>query len=210
MQFTTDDKGVGHSEFQSCPSFTVKVERHDRHRFQAQGHFVSGLKDRNGFRREWDGPLVFVGTVWYEMRDVQNNVTDSKQVLRVMADTPDELMRMMSEAIAQQFFSSWLAQLRQSDIFERFRVMYDEQNEFMAYLATRYPEMDTHGMTTATAARKLIAVLDGTIQEITVQYHTLQAKETLRAGEAVREAQTKAMGGGPRRSSWISRWWRKF
>lgn len=136
--------------------FTIEVERHDKARFQKEGHFVPGMKDANGFRRDWDGPLVFCGTIWQEVRDVQGQLTGRNQVLRVLADTPQELLRLFDLNIRDTFFALWQAQQLQANTFERMRVEHDEHNELIGWMGENFPGLDTDGLTSAGIAKAAV------------------------------------------------------
>jgi hypothetical protein len=136
--------------------FTMETERHDREIFQKEGHFVPGMKDVNGFRREWDGPLVFVGTIWQDVRDVQGQVTGRNQVLRVLADSPMELERLMQLAIKDSFFAWWSAQQLQGSTYESYRKHVDEHNQLVADAPGGYMPSNAASMSTADVARAVI------------------------------------------------------
>lgn len=137
--------------------FVADIERHEKAKFQKEGHFVPGMKDENGLRREWDGPLVFVGTIWQDVRDVQGQITGRNQVLRVLADSPDELDRLLQLAIKDSFFAWYSAQQLQASTFESYRKHVDEHNQFVAAYAgwTGMPE-NAASVSTATVASLLI------------------------------------------------------
>lgn len=136
--------------------FAVEVERHDKATFQKEGHFVPGMKDENGFRREWDGPLVFVGTIWQDVRDVQGQVTGRNQVLRVLADSPQELERLLRLAITDSFFAWWSAQQLQASTFESYRKHVDEHNQLVNDAPGGYMPANAASMSTADVARAVI------------------------------------------------------
>jgi hypothetical protein len=89
--------------------FPVIIERHEREKFQREGHFVPRMVDEHGMARDWDGPLVFVGILNFELKDAVGAVTGKAQVLRVLADTPEELWRLMERRIVETFFAQFNA-----------------------------------------------------------------------------------------------------
>jgi len=156
IEFLQGPDGVGRATLIALGNFPVEVERHDKARFQKDGHFVPAMVDANGFRRDWDGPLVFCGTIWQEVRDVQGQLTGRNQVLRVLADTPQELLRLFDLNIRDTFFALWQAQQLQANTFERMRVEHDEHNELIGWMAENFPGLDTDGLTSAGIAKAAV------------------------------------------------------
>lgn len=156
IDFQEGPDGVSRAVMAAGVMFTIEVERHDKARFQKEGHFVPGMKDANGFRRDWDGPLVFCGTIWQEVRDVQGQLTGRNQVLRVLADTPQELLRLFDLNIRDTFFALWQAQQLQANTFERMRVEHDEHNELIGWMGENFPGLDTDGLTSAGIAKAAV------------------------------------------------------
>lgn len=96
-------------------TFSVTMERYDREKFQRDGHFVNRVIDSHGRPRDWEGPLVFVAILYYEMRDGMGTLQDRSQILRVLADTQAEAGRLMGERIRETFFAQYLASRIQTD-----------------------------------------------------------------------------------------------
>jgi hypothetical protein len=164
IEFLQGSDGVGRATLIALGNFPVEVERHDKARFQKDGHFVPAMVDANGFRRDWDGPLVFCGTIWQEVRDVQGQLTGRNQVLRVLADTPQELLRLFDLNIRDTFFALWQAQQLQANTFERMRVEHDEHNELIGWMGENFPGLDTDGLTSAGIAKAAVVRLKETIR----------------------------------------------
>lgn len=112
--------------------FPITIKRFDREKFQKEGHFVPRMIDAHGMPRDWEGPLVFVGILDYEMRDADENVVTKKRVLRVLADTPDELFRLMEQRIKETFFALFLAQRVQSTQGEDLKRVVEENARLKA------------------------------------------------------------------------------
>ena len=164
IEFQTGADGVDRAVMVALGNFPMEVERHDKARFQKDGHFVPGMVDANGFRREWDGPLVFAGTIWQEVRDVQGQLTGRTQVLRVLADTPQELLRLFDLNIKDTFFALWQAQQLQANTFEKMRVEHDEHNELVSWMRENFPAADTKGLSSAEIAKAAVTRLKDTIR----------------------------------------------
>jgi hypothetical protein len=108
--------------------FACDYEVHDRNTFQAEGHFVSGLKDPNGFRRQWEGDEVHILTLRQQ----------GEQVLRMMADSLEEVSKLMAAEIKQTFIALWTAQFLQGfshDAFVRHR---DRLADLQAFIDEQY------------------------------------------------------------------------
>jgi hypothetical protein len=134
-EFKQDADGVYRCQDAAVARFPITVERHDRERFQREGHFVPRMLDEEQRPREWDGPNVFAGELWWEQQDVDGNITARKRVLRVLADTPEELLRLMGVRIRQTFFSLFLVQQLQTNDQSELKRLVDENNALRAKLA---------------------------------------------------------------------------
>jgi len=109
-------------------TFPVKIDRFDREKFQAEGHFVPRMVDAEQRPREWEGPIVFVATIFHELRDAMGTLQSRVQVLRVLADTPEELQRLMGLRIRETFFALFAAQQVQTGNAELLKKLHDENN----------------------------------------------------------------------------------
>jgi hypothetical protein len=78
-------------------SFTCERELHDLEDFQRGGHFVPGMVDSMGTRRDWQGSQVHVLMLKWA----------GHQVLRVLADSAEEAERLMKSRIEEDFFANW-------------------------------------------------------------------------------------------------------
>lgn len=110
------------------PSFECDAEMHPLAEFQAQGHFVCGMTDENGFRRPW-------GTEWVHVLTLKHK---GEQVLRIMADTRAEANRLMEGEITRTFFALWLGNRQTGMNFEAFRTLNDKYNELQAWMNVEY------------------------------------------------------------------------
>jgi hypothetical protein len=108
--FTSDADGVSRCSTETTARFRIVIERYGREKFQKEGHFVPRMVDEHGMPRDWDGPLVFVGLLNYELKDADGTLQSKLQVLRVLADTPTELFRLMDLRIVETFFGMFWAQ----------------------------------------------------------------------------------------------------
>jgi hypothetical protein len=136
-EFKQDADGVYSCQDAAVAFFPITVERHDRERFQREGHFVPRMLDEEQEPREWDGPNVFAGELWWEQKDVDGNVTARKQILRVLADTPKELLRLMDLRIRETFFALFLAQQLQTNDQSELKRLIDENNILRTSLLAR-------------------------------------------------------------------------
>lgn len=160
MNFEVGADGIERATDQVMALFPVAIEKHWREKFQKEGHFVPGMVDEHGFRREWDGPFVYVGTVFMDVRDAQGAVTSTRQVLRMLADTPQELRRVLSANIKESFFGWWQAQQLQTQTYELYRVYHDEHVEFCEWVKATIPDLQvTPSSSTATIAREAVNFL---------------------------------------------------
>ncbi len=125
LDFQPEKDGVSRCQETVAAQFPVVIERHDREKFQRDGHFVPRMIDAEQRPREWDGPLVFVGIVFHEMRDMAGQLRKA-QLLRVLADTPQELARLLDLRLRETFFALWSAQQVQSDQGEQVRQMAEQ------------------------------------------------------------------------------------
>ena len=110
------------------PGFECEYEVHELQTFQSDGHFVSGLKDDNGFRRQWETDEVHVLTLRHK----------GEQVLRMMADTLEEVSRLMSSEIQSTFLGLWTAAFVRGFNYEQFRRQNDRVNELQTFIDERY------------------------------------------------------------------------
>jgi len=106
--------------------FPIVVERFDREKFQRECHVVPRMVDEHGRPREWDGPLLFVGLLYLDVNDSYGKLQSRLQVLRVLADTPSELLRLMELRIRETFFSQFTAQSVQSSLAGDVKRLMDE------------------------------------------------------------------------------------
>jgi hypothetical protein len=108
-------------------AFAMTTERYERDQFQKHDQrFVPRMIDRHGRERDWEGPLVFVGIVHFEMRDAGGTLQDRRQILRVFADSQSELSRLMAERIRETFFANFLAQTVQSSAAMDLKRLHEE------------------------------------------------------------------------------------
>lgn len=164
IEFERGTDGVDRMDAYTTCRFPVEIEHYERATFQKAGHFVPGMVDVNGFRREWDGPLVFAGTLWHEVRDKEERVIKRNQVLRVLADSPGEVLRLMDLNIRDSFFAWWQAQQLQANTFEKMRVEHDEHNELVSWMRENFPAADTEGLSSAEIAKAAVTRLKDTIR----------------------------------------------
>jgi hypothetical protein len=112
--------------------FECAYEVHDKTTFQSEGHFVSGLKDSNGFRRQWEGDEVHVLTLRHQ----------GEQVLRMMADSLEEVSKLMAAEIKQSFVALWTAQFLQGFSHDAFVRQRDRLADLQAFIDAQYaPEI---------------------------------------------------------------------
>jgi hypothetical protein len=108
--------------------FVCAYEVHDKTTFQSEGHFVSGLKDENGFRREWIGEEVHILTLSHQ----------GQQVLRMMADSLEEVSKLMAANVQQTFLGLWTAQFLQGFSHDAFVRQRDRLAELQAFIDEQY------------------------------------------------------------------------
>jgi hypothetical protein len=108
--------------------FACDYEVHDKTAFQTEGHFVSGLKDSNGFRRQWEGDEVHILTLRHQ----------GEQVLRMMADSLEEVSKLMTAEIKQSFIALWTAQFLQGFSHDAFVRQRDRLAELQAFIDQQY------------------------------------------------------------------------
>jgi hypothetical protein len=91
--------------------FPIVIETHDRAQFQKEGHFVPRMVDEHGMPRDWQGEAVFIGTLNHELVNEFGQVNEGgrQQILRVYADSPKELQRLMSLRIVETFHAQFNA-----------------------------------------------------------------------------------------------------
>src|SRR5271166_4894404 len=108
--------------------FVCAYEVQEKDMFQAEGHFVAGLKDENGFRRQWEGNEVHILTFSYQ----------GQQVLRMMADSLEEVSKLMAANIQQTFLGLWTAQFLQGFSHDAFVRQRDRLAELEAFVSDQY------------------------------------------------------------------------
>jgi len=74
--------------------FALKHEIYNLKQFQKDGHFVPGLTDDEGRRRQWKGTEVHV----LELRQGE------QQILRVLSDSLPSAQELMAQRIQDEFF----------------------------------------------------------------------------------------------------------
>ena len=109
-------------------NFQIETGREDRAQFQRDGHFIPAMVDEHGARREWQGDAVFIAELWLESKDASGNVTERARVLRVLADSVEEMDRVMAMNIHDTFFALWQAQQIQATTYDEFRKAHDSDN----------------------------------------------------------------------------------
>jgi hypothetical protein len=142
MEFTQDTDKVYRTHASAAAHWPITIERHDREKFQKEGHFVPRMVDEHGMPRDWDGPLVFVGVLNYELKDALGNVQAKSQVLRVLADTPAELFRLMELRIVETFYAQFQAGQMQSADRDTVKRLNDENTVLRAAAKTRFFKRD--------------------------------------------------------------------
>jgi hypothetical protein len=115
--------------------FTVEPEQHSLEPFQKLGHFVPGLKDENAFRREWQGDEVHILTLRFTGH---SPLFADQQILRVVADTPQEAARLMRLTIQETFFAWWTAQQVAQSNYEDWRLLNEKRNQFQHFINWAY------------------------------------------------------------------------
>jgi len=119
-------------------TFPMTVERHDLEQFQKKdAKFIPRMIDRDGRARDWDGPLVFIGLLYFEMRDALGNVQDRRQILRVTADSQGELTRLMAERIRETFYANFLAQTVQTQAAMDLKRLNEENTKLREQLGAK-------------------------------------------------------------------------
>jgi hypothetical protein len=115
--------------------FTVESEQHALEAFQKGGHFVPGMKDENGFRREWQGDEVHILklNVW------GTSPLAGQQILRVLADTPQEAARLMRQTIQETMLAHWVAQQLCRTNYEDWVALNEKRNQFQQFINAHYP-----------------------------------------------------------------------
>lgn len=108
MDFQQGADGIRRSESEVSVSYPVVVEQYDLEKFQKEGHFVPRMVDAEQNPRGWDGPLVWIGEVFNVRKDMEGTVI-RKRLLRVLADSPEELERLIDLRMKETFFAMWLA-----------------------------------------------------------------------------------------------------
>ena len=109
-------------------NFPIRVERFEREKFQAEGHFVPRMVDAEQRPREWDGPLVFAGELWHEVRDSEGKLVIEERILRLLADSPAELQRLFDVRVKETLFGLFRASQVQSALAETNKRLWDENN----------------------------------------------------------------------------------
>lgn len=126
LDFKDDGGGIPRSAGIVSVKFPFTIERYDREKFQREGHFVPRMVDTHGMPREWDGPLLFVGILHFELKDTFGTVTGKEQILRVLADTPQELVRLMNLRIPETLGALFAASHIQSSERDTVKRLNDE------------------------------------------------------------------------------------
>lgn len=108
--------------------FACEVEQHNLQEFQKAGHFVCGLTDDAGFRREWATSEVHILTLRYK----------GEQVLRVMADTHGEAVRIMEAELRNTFFALWMNSRQVGFNHTAWTELNDQRNQFQSWLNAAY------------------------------------------------------------------------
>jgi hypothetical protein len=178
LNFQAGPDGVERGEDSVLALFPVTVERHDKRTFQAGGHFVPGMVDENGYRREWEGSEVFVGTIFLELKDANGNVTDRRQMIRKLADSPQELRRVLSLEVKDSFFAWWHAQQIQSSTFIQFRDANQAGIEFKDWLVAKLPVLEVAEEGGFNAAKLAIEYLLNAVREGTQHVSKLEDRIT--------------------------------
>jgi hypothetical protein len=86
------------------------------------------LKDDNGFRRQWEGNEVHVLTLKHQ----------GEQILRIMADSLEEVSKLMQAEIKQTFLGLWTAQFLQGFSHDAFVRQRDRLAELEAFVSDQY------------------------------------------------------------------------
>lgn len=171
--------------------FQVEAEQHVLEAFQNARHFVPGLKDENGFRRDWQGDEVHILTLRF---DGNSPLLAGQQILRVIADSPQEVSRMMRQAIKETFFAQWTAQQAASSSYEDWRLLNEKRNQFQHFINWAYK----HEIETGRHA-KLPTVFD-----VAVFY---MRKERNRLANRIGRLLRREKAAAPA-SEWIPKEWR--
>jgi len=108
--------------------FTCESEQHEKTSFQKDGHFISGLKDENGRRRDWEGNEVHIVSLKFK----------GEQVLRVMSDSLEDAQRLMVIAIQDTFFANFAAQFVMGFNYQKWTQLNDRRNQFQEFINTHY------------------------------------------------------------------------
>lgn len=95
-----------------------------RKKFQSDGHFLAGLKDNRGERREWRGREVHVLTLGHK----------EEHVLTIMSDSLADVKRLMGEEIARHFFAMFTADYNRQFTYDAFQAVNAERNKLKDYL----------------------------------------------------------------------------
>lgn len=96
----------------------------NRRKFQTDGHFLAGLKDKQGKRREWKGKTVHVLVLHYK----------DQEVLRIMSDSLEDVRRLMAIEILRHFFALFSADYNREFTYNAFQRVNEERNALMQYL----------------------------------------------------------------------------
>ena len=116
-----------------APVFEFAYEVENRKKFQAAGHFVPGLTDARGNRREWEGPDVHIATLALTANEGISGVApDTVQVLRVYSDSKPDLFVRGSRELESLFRSLYFNSLRQTNTAEAYRVALERIRELVA------------------------------------------------------------------------------
>ena len=163
---------------------TCEAEQHALETFQQEGHFVCGITDANGFRREWATEEVHVLTLRYK----------GEQVLRIMADTPQEAVRLMQAEVRRTFFALWLAQQGTAFNFAGYTALNDHANQLQAWMNAEY----AHEIETGQHAR-FPTVFDAAVWYLRKERHRV----SIRIGRLLRRQKPA------QHSEWVPQGWRQ-
>ena len=121
--------------------FPIVIEVHDRGEFQKAGHFVPRMVDEHQMVRDWQGSEVFIGTLNHELVNEfgQVNTGGREQILRVYADSPEELQRLMSLRIVETFHAQFNALSVQAKECVDIKRLNDELTRLRAFVALAGP-----------------------------------------------------------------------
>jgi hypothetical protein len=109
---------------QVARSFECSYETKDLATFQREGHFVPAMQDEEQRRRPWEGDTVHILQLdWHRT-----------QVLRVLADSREEVVLLMGNRIHEYFFGMWVSAQTTTRLIEVTALMQEERNNVMEAL----------------------------------------------------------------------------